>query len=138
MGGAALQPAAHVGDDAEFALVIAPFRNLQIAEMPRCQRHARGRQQINEGIGIGGDSGMDRVQHLFILMRAGDGQNAGVVFADIVGLRPQTARDDHAALGQPSDTMPMVGWPRRVWSRRVALGARSGRRSGGFCDMPPL
>ena len=41
---------------------------------------------------------MHGVQHLFVLMRAGDGEDLGVVFADIVGLGPQTAGDDDLAV----------------------------------------
>jgi len=41
---------------------------------------------------------MHRVQHLFVLVRAGDGQNAGVMFADIIRLGPEAAGHDHLAV----------------------------------------
>ena len=98
MGGAALQAAAHIGDDAEPAPVIAAFGNLQIAVMARGQGDGRGRQQVDEGIGGGRHGGVDGIQHLFVLMRAGDGQDAGMRAGDVFGVRPQAAGDDHPAI----------------------------------------
>jgi hypothetical protein len=44
---------------------------------------------------------MHRIQHLFVLVRAGHGQNTGVVFADVIRVGPKAAGDDHPAiLGQ--------------------------------------
>ena len=101
MGGAALQAATHVGDDAELALVIAALGDFQIAEMPRGERDTGGRQQVNERIGRRRHGEVDRVQNLLVLVRTGDGEDAGVMLADVIRLGAQTARHDHAAiLGQ--------------------------------------
>ena len=98
MGRARLQAAAHVGDDAELALVITAFRDLQIAVVARRQADGLRGQQIDKRIGRGRHGPMHRVQHLFILVRAGDGQNTRVMFADIIRLGPQTAGHDHLAI----------------------------------------
>ena len=66
--------------------------------MARGQRHARGGQQIDEGIGAGGHGPVHGVQHLFVLMRAGDGEDLGVCAGDIVGFGPEAAGDDDAAV----------------------------------------
>ena len=98
MGGAALQAAAHVGDDAEFALVIAALGNFQIAVMARGEGDGRGRKQIYEGIGLGGDGFVDGIKNRFVLMRAGDGQYFGMRAGDVFGFGPKAAGDDDAAV----------------------------------------
>jgi hypothetical protein len=60
--------------------------------MPRRQLHARGRQKVDERVGRGRHGGMHRVEHLFVLLRAGDRQNLGMRAGDVVGLRAQAAR----------------------------------------------
>ena len=101
MGGARGEAAAHVGNDAELALVIAALGNLEIAEMARRQGHAGRRQQIDKGIRRGRHGSVDCIQHLFVLMRASDGQNLGVMLANVIGLGPEAAGDDDlAVLGQ--------------------------------------
>jgi len=37
-----------------------------------------------------------------------------------------------SAFGQPSETMPIRGWPGRGATSKTGFGARSGRRFGGF------
>ena len=98
MGRARGQPPAHVRDDAELALVIAAFRNLQIAEVPGRQADASGGQQIDKGIGCRRHRGVYGIQHLFILVWAGDGQNARMMFADIIRLGAKAAGDDNLAI----------------------------------------
>ena len=41
---------------------------------------------------------MHRVEHLFVLMRAGDGEDLRVMLADVIRLGAQAAGDDHAAV----------------------------------------
>ncbi len=43
-----------------------------------------------------------------------------------------------SALGQPSETMPIAGWPGRRVSLMRGAGAMSGRREGGFWLIPAL
>ncbi len=50
------------------------------------------------GSGAGRHGGVDGVEHLFVLVRAGDGEDAGVMGADIVGLGAEAAGDDDAAV----------------------------------------
>ena len=98
MGGTADQLAAHIGDDAELAGVVAALGNLQIAVMAGRQADAAGRQQVDERIGRWRHRAMHRIQHLFILLRPGDGQNRRMRAGDIFGLGPQTAGDDDLAV----------------------------------------
>ncbi len=98
MGRAALKPPAHVGDDAELALVVTAFGNLQIAVVARGQGHAAGGQQVNERIGRGRHGGVHGIEHLFVLVRAGHGEDLRVVFADVIRLGAQTAGDDDLAV----------------------------------------
>ena len=101
MGGAAGEFAAHVGDDAEPALVVTALGDLEIAVVARGQGDAAGGQQVDERVGRGRHGGVDGVQHGLVLMRASDGEDFGVVFADIIRFRPQAAGDDDATvLGQ--------------------------------------
>ena len=101
MGGARLQTPAHVRDDAELALVVTALGNLEIAVMARCQADARGGQQVDEWIGAGWHRGVHGIENLLVLVRAGHRQNPGMRAGDIIGLGPETAGDDHAAiLGQ--------------------------------------
>jgi len=98
MGGAGRQFSAHVGDDAELALVIAALGNLEIAVMARCQADAGRGQKIDKGVGRGRHGAVDGVQHLFVLVGACDGKDIWMVFADIIRLRPQTAGHDDLAV----------------------------------------
>ena len=79
------QAAAHVGDDAEFALVIAALGNLEIAVMARGQADAAGGQQIDKRVGVWRHGGVHCVQHLFVLMRSGHRQYLGMCAGDVFG-----------------------------------------------------
>ncbi len=101
MGGARLQAAAHVGDDAELAFVVTALGNLQIAVVARRQADARGGQQVDERIGLRRHGGVNGIKNRFVLMRAGDGQNARVRAGDEFGVGPKAAgHDDAAVFGQ--------------------------------------
>ena len=96
VGRAADEAAAHVGDDAELAAVVAALGNLEIGVVARGQLHRGRGQQVHERIGRGRHGGVDRVQHLFVLVRPGHGQHLGMRAGDVVGFRPQAAGHDHA------------------------------------------
>ena len=144
VGRAADQTSAHVGDDAELALVIAAFGYLQIAVMAWGEADAGRGQQVDEGVGLGRHGGVDGVQHLFVLMRPRDGQHLGMRAGDVIGLRPQTAGDDDAAvlLQRLADGIQAFGAgaveeaagvdDHRIRARvigrdRIALGAQAGQ-----------
>ena len=98
MGGAADERAAHRGDDAEAAGVIAAFGNLEIAVVPRRELDARRGQEVDEGVGRGRHGAMDGVEHLFVLLRTGDGEHAGMGAGDVGGIGAEAAGDDDAAV----------------------------------------
>ena len=123
MGRAADQFPAHIRNDAELALVIAAFRDLQIAVMARGQADAGGRQKVDERIRAGRDCAMYGVQNLLVLMRAGDGQNAGMGAADVILFGAQTAGDDHLAV-------LVQGFPDRL----KAFGLGAIQKSAGVHD----
>jgi hypothetical protein len=75
MGGAADEAAPHVGNDAETAVVIAAFGNLQVAVVPWRQLDPCRGQEVHERVGSGRHGGVDGVQHLLVLLRSGDGQH---------------------------------------------------------------
>ncbi len=96
--------AANVGDDAEGAGMVAAFRYLQIAVMARGQldidQRVHLRDQIDERTLAGRGGDMHRLHHLFVLMRAGYGQNLRMGGADGVGILAQTAgHDDSPVFG---------------------------------------
>ena len=66
--------------------------------MARRQGNAAGGQQIDKRIRVWRGGQMHRIQHLFILVRAGDGENFGVISADIIRLGPQATSDDNLAV----------------------------------------
>jgi hypothetical protein len=69
--------------------------------MPRRQLHAGGGQEVDERVGGGGHGDVHGVQDLFVLLRAGDGQDPGVRAGDVVGFGAEAAGHDHApVLGQ--------------------------------------
>ena len=78
--------------------MIAALGDFQIAVVARRERDAGGGQKIHERIRRGRHGGMDGIQHLLILMRAGDGQNAWMRAGDILRIGPQTAGDNHLAV----------------------------------------
>ncbi len=98
MGGAALQKAAHVGDDAELALVVTALGNLEIAVVARRQADGAGGQEIDERVGLGGHGLVDGVEHGLVLVRAGDGEDLWMRAGDVFGFGPQTAGDDDTAV----------------------------------------
>ena len=96
--GAARKSAAHVGDDAEAASMVAAFGDLEIAEMARRKLQLRRGHQIPERIRVRRHRPVYRVEHLLVLVRAGDREHRRMGAADILLLRPQTSGDDDAAV----------------------------------------
>ena len=104
------QVAAHAGDDAEAAAVVAAFADLQVGVVPGRELDARAlheaRHQVDERVVRLGHVQVHRVHHLLRRVRAGDGQHLGVdlahqVAAVVAGLGTQAAGDDDTAvLGQ--------------------------------------
>ena len=66
--------------------------------MSRCQLDTGPGQQVDKGIGARAAPRVDRIQHLFILVRAGDRQHLGMHAGDVLRLGPQTAGHDHPAV----------------------------------------
>ena len=98
MGRSAGKTAAHIRNNAEFALVITAFGNLQVTVMAWRQRDCTCREQINIRVRLGWHGRMHRVQHLFVLMRPRNRQHLGVRASDIIGISTKTARDQHFAI----------------------------------------
>ena len=98
MGRAAGQFAAHVGDDAEFAGMVAAFGNLQIAVMPGGQFDPGGGHQVDERIGRRRHSLVHGVQDRLVLMGARHGQNLGMRAGDVLGFGTKAARHQHLAV----------------------------------------
>ncbi len=97
------QVAAHRRDDAETAAVVAAFRNLQIGVVARRELHALRRHQVQVGVVVlPGRRGLVHGAHdLFVLLRPGHRQHAGVHVADHRFLHAHAAcHDDLAVLGQ--------------------------------------
>ena len=101
--GARHEVAAHAGDDAEGATVVAAFADLEVRVVPWGELDAghasRLGHQIDERIVGLGHVQMHRVHHLLGGVRAGDGQHLGVHFtnqvaATVPGFGAQAARDD--------------------------------------------
>ena len=72
----------YMGDDAEFTAVITAFRDFQIGVMTRRQLDPLGRHQVEFRILQRRQHIVDGIDHLFILLRAGDGQHIGMHGAD--------------------------------------------------------
>ena len=66
--------------------------------MARRQADGLRGQQIDKRIRGGWHGFVHGVQHLFILMRPRDGEDTGVVFADIVGFCAKASRHDNLAV----------------------------------------
>ncbi len=100
------QVAAHRGDDAERAAVIAALGNLQVGVVLGRQLDAGGRHQIDEGVVRLGKVRVHRLHDLAERMGAGDGQylrmHAGddIVAAGVLLGAKATGDDDLAVLGQ--------------------------------------
>ena len=99
--GARHEAAAHVGDDAEAALVVTALGNLEVAVVARGEMDRAGRQQVDEGVRARRHGVVDGVEHRLVLVRAGDREDVGVRLADIALVGAETAGDDHPPiLGQ--------------------------------------
>src|SRR5690606_4840412 len=97
------QFAAHGRDDAEAAGMVAAFGNLQVGVVTRGQLDALRRHQVDQRVvlGLRRDDFVYGVNHLLVLLRAGDGQHARVHVADAVFGHAHATGDDHlAVLGQ--------------------------------------
>src|SRR3546814_6923639 len=73
------------GDDAERAAVVAALRNLQIAVVPRRELEPAFGDEVEESVGRHRRRVMDRADHLFILMRAGDREHTREARTDRFG-----------------------------------------------------
>ena len=81
--------------------IVAALGDLQIGVVARRELHALRRHEIEERIVRPRHRLVHLRDHRLVLMRAGDGEHAGMARADAVGLDAETAGDDDAAvLGQ--------------------------------------
>ena len=78
--------------------MVAAFRNLQIAVVARRQLQPGVGDQVDIGRQVRRRRLMHRLDHLFVLMRAGDGEHLREAGADHLRLFAHTARHDHAAV----------------------------------------
>ncbi len=94
------QLAAHGRDDAEAAAVVAAFGNLQIGVVTRGELDALWRHQVDEGVvlNVWRHHFMYRIDHLLVLLRAGNRQHAGMHAADVVFVHAHAAGDDYLAV----------------------------------------
>jgi hypothetical protein len=96
---AAGQLAAHRGDDAEAALVVAALGNLQVRVMPRRQLDALRRHQVQERVVRRRQVLVHRRHHLLVALRPCGLQHLRVLRADEIGFgRAQAAGDDDLAV----------------------------------------
>ena len=98
VGAAADEVAAQGRDDAEGAAVIAALGNLDVAVVARGELEPGLGDQVDVGRGDRRGGLVDGGDDLLILLRAGDGQHVGEAGADELGLVPQAAGDDDAAV----------------------------------------
>ena len=112
--------AAHVGDDAEAALVVTTLGNLEVAVVPRRELDRARRQEVDEGVGRRRHRGVHRVDHRLVLLRAGDGEHGRMRAADVALVGAEAAGDDHpAVLGQRlADRLEALGLGASRGSRR--------------------
>ena len=96
--GPARQPAAHRGDDAEAALVVAALRDLQVRVMPRRQADALRGHEVQKRLVLRRQMLMDGRHDLFVGVRPRDLQDAGMPVEDALRLRAEAAGDDDAAV----------------------------------------
>ena len=94
------QIAAHAGDDAERAAVVAALADLQVSVVFGGQTHALRGHQINVGIVLRGRRHvfMYGPHHVTVGLRTGDLQDCRVHGADFGFVLAQTAGDDDAAI----------------------------------------
>jgi hypothetical protein len=101
--------AAHRGDDAERATVVAALGNLEVGIVLRRQldadavdaagaKAARRRHQVDEGVVPRRQRGVHRLHHAGVVLRPRDGQHAGVCLADDRGALAQAPGHDHLAV----------------------------------------
>jgi hypothetical protein len=95
---AAGEPAAQAGDDAEAARMVAALGNLEVAVVPGRQLDIGLRDQIDEGALAWRGMGVDRGDHLLILVRAGDREHLRMRGADRLGVLAHASRHDHPAV----------------------------------------
>ncbi len=93
-GVAALLQAAQLGDDAEAALVVAAFRNLQVGVVAGGQLDLRGNQG-RKGILLQGNHPLYGSQDPVYLAGAGDLEHLRVGLLDDLGPGPQAAGHNH-------------------------------------------
>src|SRR5690606_19921769 len=94
------QAATHGRDDAEAAIVVAAFGDLQVGVVARRQADALGRHQVDVGIVRAFVRGglVHGAHHLFVLLGPGDGQHRRMHGTDHVGFHAQAAGDDDLAV----------------------------------------
>ncbi len=85
-------------DDAERAAIVAALGNLQVRVVPGREAQALCRHEVHERVMHRRHRGMHRLHHLLVLMRAGDGEHAGMALADAGLLDAEAAGDDHLAV----------------------------------------
>jgi hypothetical protein len=95
---AANEFAAQVGDNAEGTAMVAALRNLEVAVMARGQLQPALRHEVDERTLRRRCGVVDGIDHLLILMRAGDREDVGEAGADDVGLIAHAAGDDDTAI----------------------------------------
>ncbi len=93
------QIAAHRGNDAEAAPVIAAFGNLEIRVMARRQLDAVVRHQIHERVVTRRQRGMHCLHDALVVLRAGYRQHLRVRLANLLRALAQAAGDDDLAVG---------------------------------------
>ena len=98
VGRTAGKSAAHIRNDAEFTFVVTALGNFQIAVMARCQADAGCGQQVDERVWIRRHALMHGVEHLFILMRTGNGQNRRMGAANVIFFSTETSGHNHLAI----------------------------------------
>ena len=99
--GTAGEPAAHRGDDAEAAVMIAALGDLEVGIVARREFHALLRNEIGERLVLRRQMFMHRGDHFLIALGAGDLQYLRVPIEDFLGLRAEAAgHDDLAVLGE--------------------------------------
>ncbi len=135
--------AAHVGDDAEAALVVTTLGNLEVAVVPRRELNRARRQEVDVGVGRRRHGGVHRVDHRLVLLRAGDGEHGRMRAADVALVGAEAAGDDDpAVLAQRlADRLEALGLgavekaagvdDHRVRRRRSRARSRSLRRGAG-------
>lgn len=91
------EPSPQLRDDAEAAPVVAPLGELHVGVVPRGELDL-GRDEVQKGVPGRGKHHLHRLQNPFHLPRARDGEHLGVALPDLLGARPQAARDHHLAV----------------------------------------